>query len=281
MQRDERVHRVRPGRGVHARPPRERAALALAGAPSRTRPPTSRRTCDAGRASARRRQRTRHDHDRPRPAGASRPGHRRRRLGRRRRAGGGPRRERTASANVEFRVGDAYALEFADDTFDVVHAHQVLQHLARPVDALREFRRVAEARRRRSPCATSTTAASSGARASAGLDRWLDAVPRRRDWNGGEPDAGRHLKRWAREAGFADLEATGVDLGVLDRARTRVVGRLVGRARARSRSSPRTRSSRALEPRRARSASPRRGASGRPTTTAGCSCRTARCSRRA
>ena len=44
--------------------------------------------------------------------------------------------------NVEFRVGDAYALEFADAAFDVVHAHQVLQHLARPIDALREFRRV-------------------------------------------------------------------------------------------------------------------------------------------
>jgi ubiquinone/menaquinone biosynthesis C-methylase UbiE len=44
--------------------------------------------------------------------------------------------------NVEFRVGDAYALDFADASFDVVHAHQVLQHLARPVDALREFRRV-------------------------------------------------------------------------------------------------------------------------------------------
>jgi len=35
-----------------------------------------------------------------------------------------------------------YALRFADATFDVVHAHQVLQHLADPVAALREMRRV-------------------------------------------------------------------------------------------------------------------------------------------
>lgn len=45
----------------------------------------------------------------------------------RRGAGGGP--------NVEFSVGDLYALDTHDDTFDVVHAHQVLQHLADPVGA--------------------------------------------------------------------------------------------------------------------------------------------------
>ena len=39
----------------------------------------------------------------------------------RRDAGGGP--------NVEFSVGDLYALEMNDHTFDVVHVHQVLQHL--------------------------------------------------------------------------------------------------------------------------------------------------------
>jgi ubiquinone/menaquinone biosynthesis C-methylase UbiE len=44
--------------------------------------------------------------------------------------------------NLEFRVGDAYALDFPDDSFDVVHAHQVLQHLTDPVAALTEMRRV-------------------------------------------------------------------------------------------------------------------------------------------
>ena len=43
---------------------------------------------------------------------------------------------------VDARVGDAYALDFADDSFDVVHAHQTLQHVARPVEVLRELRRV-------------------------------------------------------------------------------------------------------------------------------------------
>ena len=45
--------------------------------------------------------------------------------------------------NVEFLVGDAYALPFADASFDIVHAHQVLQHLGDPVAGLREMGRVA------------------------------------------------------------------------------------------------------------------------------------------
>ena len=52
----------------------------------------------------------------------------------RRDAGGGP--------NVEFSVGDLYVLDLDDHTFDVVHAHQVLQHLPDPVRALREMKRV-------------------------------------------------------------------------------------------------------------------------------------------
>jgi len=44
--------------------------------------------------------------------------------------------------------------------------------------------------------------------ASSGLDRWLELYHDIAWSNGGEPDAGRHLKRWVREAGFADIEAT-------------------------------------------------------------------------
>ena len=44
--------------------------------------------------------------------------------------------------NVEFAVGDVYALDLRMTSFDVVHAHQVLQHLTDPVAALREMRRV-------------------------------------------------------------------------------------------------------------------------------------------
>src|SRR6476469_11120953 len=44
--------------------------------------------------------------------------------------------------SIELRVGDVYALQFPDASFDVVHAHQVLQHLSDPVRALAEMRRV-------------------------------------------------------------------------------------------------------------------------------------------
>ncbi len=40
-------------------------------------------------------------------------------------------------------IGDAYALPFAADSFDVVFAGNLLHHLDRPVDALAEMRRVA------------------------------------------------------------------------------------------------------------------------------------------
>jgi len=109
--------------------------------------------------------------------------------------------------NVEFRVGDAYALEFADASFDVVHAHQVLQHLARPVDALHEFRRVLKP----GGLLAVRDVDYGGviwSPASGGLDRWLELYHQVAVGNGGEPDAGRHLTRWVREAGFAEIEAT-------------------------------------------------------------------------
>ena len=45
-------------------------------------------------------------------------------------------------ANLRFEVGDLFALGYPDASFDVIHMHQVLQHLADPVAALVELRRV-------------------------------------------------------------------------------------------------------------------------------------------
>ena len=44
--------------------------------------------------------------------------------------------------NLRFETGDLFALPYPDESFDVVHLHQVLQHLGDPEAALVEMRRV-------------------------------------------------------------------------------------------------------------------------------------------
>src|ERR1700739_1539103 len=51
-------------------------------------------------------------------------------------------RNQQSQGNLDFATGDVYALDYPDASFDVVHAHQILQHLGDPVRALREMRRV-------------------------------------------------------------------------------------------------------------------------------------------
>ncbi len=108
---------------------------------------------------------------------------------------------------VTFETGDVYALAYDDDSFDVVHAHQVLQHLTDPVRALTEMRRVT---RPDGVVALRDADYScfSWAPLDPRLDRWLElyrAVARR---NGAEPDAARFLKGWALAAGFSDVQAS-------------------------------------------------------------------------
>ncbi|GAA3887284.1 methyltransferase domain-containing protein [Streptomyces sedi] len=105
---------------------------------------------------------------------------------------------------VRFRTADALALDFADDSFDVVHAHQVLQHLADPVGALREMRRVC-----RPGGVVAVRDADYGAMSwfpeVPGLAAWRERYRRVASASGGEPDAGRRLLSWARAAGFAEV----------------------------------------------------------------------------
>jgi SAM-dependent methyltransferase len=110
-------------------------------------------------------------------------------------------------ANITFRVADAQALDLPDGTFDVVHAHQVLQHLADPVGALREMRRVA---RPGGVVAVrdSDYAAFAWYPQLPELDEWLALYRRAARDNGGEPDAGRRLLAWVRQAGFTEFSVT-------------------------------------------------------------------------
>jgi SAM-dependent methyltransferase len=109
--------------------------------------------------------------------------------------------------NVSFGTGDVYRLGFRDAAFDVVHAHQVLQHLTDPVAALAEMRRVCRP--------GGTVAARDG---DYGGMFWFPEDPELAEWQalyrqvaraiGGEPDAGRRMIAWARSAGFTDLRAS-------------------------------------------------------------------------
>jgi SAM-dependent methyltransferase len=110
--------------------------------------------------------------------------------------------------NVTFTTGDAYALDFPDDTFSVVHAHQTLQHVSDPAAVLSEMYRVAKP---------------GGVIAARDADYggmiWFPPLPGLTQWmatyqsvhrsNGSEPDAGRHLRYWAVQAGLTDITSTG------------------------------------------------------------------------
>ena len=115
--------------------------------------------------------------------------------------------EPDAPTNCTFRTDDVYAIDAPDGTFDVVHAHQVLQHLTDPVAALREMRRVLKP---------------GGMLAVRDADyggmTWAPANPAIAEWmalyqaiaaaQGSQPDAGRHLLGWVQAAGFVEIETT-------------------------------------------------------------------------
>lgn len=105
---------------------------------------------------------------------------------------------------VDLAVGDVHDLPFPDGSFDVVHAHQVLHHVADPVQALREMRRVTRP-------GGLVAVRETDYRGKVwypplpGLDKWMEVFQRCARANGGEPDAGRRLLSWAVAAGFTDI----------------------------------------------------------------------------
>jgi len=94
-----------------------------------------------------------------------------------------------------------------DDSFDVVHAHQVLQHVGDPTGVLTELRRV---------CRPGGIVAARDADYAAftwyprspEITAWLDLYRQVTRANGGEPDAGRRLRSWALLSGFTQVRAS-------------------------------------------------------------------------
>jgi SAM-dependent methyltransferase len=109
--------------------------------------------------------------------------------------------------NLAFQVADVYALDVPDDSYDVVFAHQVLQHLGDPVAALREMRRVVKpdglVAVRDSDYGAFVWSPSDPV-----LTRWNELYHELTRVNRAEADAGRFLHVWARRAGFAEVKVS-------------------------------------------------------------------------
>lgn len=107
---------------------------------------------------------------------------------------------------TQFEVADVLRLPFQDASFDVVHAHQVLQHLGEPVAALREMARVC-----RPGGLVAVREVDFGATTwwppSKALQDWITLYTGLARANGAQPDAGRRLVDWAAQAGLVDVRA--------------------------------------------------------------------------
>jgi ubiquinone/menaquinone biosynthesis C-methylase UbiE len=109
-----------------------------------------------------------------------------------------------AVGNVSFRTADFRDAGLQRASFDVVHAHQVLQHLQDPVGALAVMAELAK------PGAIvaardSDYSAFVWAPANRHLERWRGIYVEVTRRNEAEANAGRWLLQWARAAGLVDV----------------------------------------------------------------------------
>ncbi len=114
---------------------------------------------------------------------------------------------RSGVTNVSFRAGDFRDAGLEGHGFDVVHAHQVLQHLRDPVGALAAMAELA----RPGGLVAARDADYPGFvwdPADPALDRWREIYLAVAHHNGAAPDAGRRLLAWARAAGLSDTAYT-------------------------------------------------------------------------
>lgn len=109
--------------------------------------------------------------------------------------------------NATFEVGSIYELPFPAGSFDMVFAHAVFEHLAAPLRALAEIRRVLVAGglvALRSPDWSGFLVGPE----TPGLRAAIETYTQLQSANGGDVCVGRKLKGFLRSAGFTALQFT-------------------------------------------------------------------------
>jgi ubiquinone/menaquinone biosynthesis C-methylase UbiE len=111
-------------------------------------------------------------------------------------------------ANLRYEEGSVYELPFPDASFDVVFAHQVLQHLREPGAAIREMLRVL-----RSGGLIAVRDVDWGTVAywpeDPWIDRFIDVHVETWSQNGGDPRMGRKLRALFNASDVTELRITG------------------------------------------------------------------------
>lgn len=109
--------------------------------------------------------------------------------------------------NVRFEVGNVYALPYAEDSFDRVYSHALMEHLADPPAALREFFRVLKPGGVAGLCAPDWRGflyAPDTPALRAAIARFT-ALQKA---GGGDVDCGHKLRGYALDAGFREVRCT-------------------------------------------------------------------------
>ena len=118
--------------------------------------------------------------------------------------------ERVSTSNIKncsFQIGNAYSLDFADNSFDIVHAHQLLQHLQDPIAAIQEMYRVV-----RPGGVVAIRDADYGGMiwspTSPKLSEWMDLYQQMTKRNNVEANAGRFLFSWTSQIPFTSISVS-------------------------------------------------------------------------
>jgi ubiquinone/menaquinone biosynthesis C-methylase UbiE len=111
-------------------------------------------------------------------------------------------------ANVRFQTASVYELPYPDGSFDAAFACALLQHLAAPLAALQEIRRVLKSGGVIGIVDGSSTITFRYPTNSL-LDKWDRLRVLEREHNVGRPSDALHLRALLREAGFARTQAAG------------------------------------------------------------------------